>query len=164
MSDFTSIFALRSAVETGCKAAIAAATDKAVYIRTDKLEEFQNIRPRYELKANIGQSTGHRNICADGFARYDTFRVSIAVQIVTQSTPDKASDHETMIAAATGAMSNLHALTYDDATNWPMCFLAVPLRNAGIASTLKTAEGVEYSTIEFQGVVQIRPASWPVET
>lgn len=158
MSDLDTIYKLRTSLEAGFKTALEA-SGYPVVTRAETAVEFQNRRPRYEIKARMGSATGHRYVCPDGYARYDAFRFSLAVQVVTNAAAENTVDELT--AKAASILDKLHATVAEDSTNWPNCYLAIPLRNNRIESTLKTEDGIEYSTTEFQGIAQVRRSAWP---
>lgn len=164
MSALNDIYKLRSQLESSMASSLTAA-GFAVVTRANAPADFQQIRPRIELKAKIGAATGHRNICPDGLARYDCYRVTFAVQVVSAPSNDGISDlHEQLIGKLRATMEMLAQYTAADETNFPNVFLALPLRDSGTVDTLKSEDGVEYSVLTWESIAKIRESAWPQPT
>mgnify|MGYP003345201215 FL=1 len=55
-------------------------------------ENFQQLRPRVELKVAIGAATGRCHIFSDKSRAFDAWSFSLAIQCVTAPNPDPASN------------------------------------------------------------------------
>ncbi|SRR5260221_8169708 len=139
--------------------------DLKVYTRLNAPEDYQKFRPRIELKCAIGAATGRRHFCSDQKLRYDAFNFTLGLQAVTAPNPTPAQNelHEDYVARIRNNASSLGGeATFLDMVNFPGVYIAEPLKDAGIADTLKTNEGVEYSTLSYSGIVCIRHSAWSV--
>lgn len=161
MSELLDIYKIRMQLESGLSAALTAA-EFAVVTRANEPENYQQLRPRLELKARLGPSTGHRHICPDGLVRLDAWRVTVAVQAITAPQGDGLNAlHEEYLGKLRSVLMTLAQYTFADSVNFPNLFLAVPFKDSGTVDTLKTGEGVEYSVLLFDSIVQIRESAWP---
>lgn len=161
MSDYSDIYKLRTELESSIAATLTA-QGFTVLTRANSPVEFQQVRPRLELKCKIGAATGHKAICPDGLTRYDTFRVSTAVQVISVPSSDGTNAaHEEYIGKVRASVDVLAQYSFDDSANYPNVYLATPMRDTGTADTLKTEEGIEYSVLTWDSIVAIRQSAWP---
>ena len=162
MAELLDIYKLRSSLENGIKN-LFEAEELVAITRQEHPENFHQVRPRFEIKASIGAATGHRHLCPDNIVRFDYFRFVLALQVVTNPAVAGSSNtaHEDFVAKARVLMSTAAQQSWDDETNFPLVFIAEPLRDAGTESVLKDSEGVEYSTLAFNGIACIRQTAWP---
>lgn len=136
--------------------------DIAAVTRANFPKEFQQKTPRVEIKIAIGAANGHRFICPDGFARYDRWRFTLAIQAVTKPANDGASIlHEIFLGRIRKIASTLAQTTWTDTEHFPNIRFAEPLRDSGDTNTLKSNEGYESSVVSFTGTICIRESAWP---
>jgi hypothetical protein len=160
MSELADIYQIRTKLETALAKALVA-KEFSVVTRANKPANFQQIRPRLELVCQIGAATGHKNVCPDGLARFDCYRVTTSVQAITAPANNGVSGlHEIYVGTVRGEMSTLAQYSFADTNNFPELFLAVPLRDSGTVSTLKAEDGVEYSVLTYDSIVKIRESAW----
>lgn len=163
MATVAELMQLREPLEESIRAALVAQGLSAVTRKTFP-SKFQQARPRHEIKCIIGQATGHMFSCPDGHIRYDGWRFNLAWQVVTNpknSNNEDNSTHEEHVGIARAYASTLAQNSWSDATNFPNTLIAEILRETGAPSTLKAQDGVEYTTLNFSGIICIRQTAWP---
>lgn len=135
----------------------------ATKTRQNKPSQFQQERPRVEIKVSIGQATGHRHIFTDNSTAYDEWSFILAAQFVTAPNPDPAQNmiHSDYVAKGRDILFNLAQRSWNDTDNFPNLLIAEPLRDAGTDDYLKADDGVEYTTLSYAGIVRVRSAAWP---
>lgn len=137
--------------------------DIAAITRANAPAQFQQATPRVEIKCSIGAANRHRFCCPDGFARYDRWRCTLSIQCVTTLAGDgQESIHEQFLGLIRSICSTLAQETWDDFNRFPNVRFAEPLLDAGDTNTSKSAEGMEYTVINFTGTLCIRESAWPV--
>jgi hypothetical protein len=143
--------------------AVLTAVGFSVFTRLNAVDDFQKPVPRIELKAAIGTATGHRLVCPDGVLRYDYYHFQLAVQAVTspQNVPENNDLHEEYLCQVRAAMSAIGGNeSLADMANFPNVFIAEKLTDLGTQDYLKEEDGIEYSTLAYDGIVCIRPAAF----
>lgn len=154
------IYQVRSQLEEGTRQLFQAQVIVAI-TRANAPKQFQQATPRVEIKATIGAANGHRFICPDGFARFDRWRCTIAIQAVTRPIGDGISAlHEQFLGRIRNIMSTFSQETQQDKIIFPNIRMAQPVRDSGDSNTLKQAEGIEYSVLTFNGTVCIEEFAW----
>lgn len=154
------LFELRTASEEAIRATFVAMQFTAI-TRANAPVDFQKARPRIEIKCSIGAATGHRFFCPDNIARYDRWRLSLALQCITAPDNDGTSAlHEVFTSRVRNTVATLAQQSWSDLVNFPLHRLAEPFRDTGDQSTLKTEEGVEYTVLSFSNVICIRETAW----
>lgn len=139
------------------------AQDPVIYAATRQNIEFQKKTPRVEIKAMIGQATGHRNICPDRILRYDAWRFQLGIQVVTMLKPSSVNEsHESYVGTVREKCAVVAQESWSDLVNFPHSYMAEPLRDTGTQDTLKTTDGFEYSTLGYSGIIVIRQTAWPI--
>lgn len=137
--------------------------DISAITRANAPAEFQQATPRVEIKLAIGAATGHRFPCPDGFARFDRWRFTLAIQCVTRPASDGENViQEVFLGRIRNICTTLAQLTWDDRVNFPNVRIAEPLRDAGDNATLKPQDGCEYTVLTFNGTLCIREDAWPI--
>lgn len=150
---------IRPALEDAIKAALVAGGISAIN-RSDI--DFQRETPRAEIKCLLNAATGHRQVCPDGVVRYDSWRFSLYVQVVTFTEEAGVSAaHEDYIGVVRAVLSELAQKSWTDETNFPTVLIAEPLRDGTVSDTLKAEDGTEYSTLSFNSIVSVRQTAWP---
>jgi hypothetical protein len=153
----------KDATQSGGLNAILTGLGFSVFTRLNAPESFQTTRPRLELKAEIGTATGRRFVCPDNVLRFDAFNFSLKVQAVTEPQNDAANNeqHEEYCGQIRAAMSGIGGNeSLADTLNFPNIYIAEYLRDNGTFDTLKETEGLEYSVLEYAGIVCIRPTAF----
>lgn len=134
-----------------------------VFTRINAIGEFYKITPRVELKAEIGEATGHRFMCPDNVLRFDYFNFNLAIQCVTRPKNKPANNelHEVYVSTVRAAMSAIGGNeSLRDHVNFPSVFIAEFLKDSGTADYLKESDGLEYTTLSYAGIVGIRQTAW----
>ena len=163
MSNLSNLYRLRTQLEINIQAKLIE-LEFAVLTLANAPQKFQQVTPRTELKAKIGAVTGHKNICPDGLTRFDTYRVSVALQVVCPLIADgKNTILEEYVATLRGAMSTLAQYSFADTTNFPDVFLAVPFKDAGTQEPAQK-DGFQYAVLSYDSIVKIRETAWPAAT
>lgn len=160
MSAIVDILQLRGPLEESVRTSFVAAGYAAV-TRQNFPQSFQQARPRFEIKALIGAATGHRIQCPDNIVRFDRWRFTLNVQVVTNTSGTDATTHEAHVGYARAFLMTLAQVSWTDTTNFPNTLIAEPLRETGSSSYLKAEDGVEYTTLNYAGVVSVRETAWP---
>lgn len=159
MAAISDILQLRAPIEESMRAYFLGVNIFAV---TRQNQEFVKKTPRIEIKALIGQATGHFNFCPDGKLRYDCFRFQFSVQAVTMikaTGPD--ANHELFVGKVREYVSSMAYASWTDTTNFPNTLIAEPLRDTGTQDTLASKDGMEYSVLSYSGIISIRKTAWP---
>jgi hypothetical protein len=154
------LYDLRGQLESAIKNMFDA-QEISSYTRLNAADEFQKVRPRLEIKARIGAPLNHYRIFSDSTKRNDMFRFDLALQVVTDPATAASPLHGQMVARVDSLMQPLQYGSQLDYVNFPFITILY-LRDTGIASTLKTEEGVEYSVLGYEGHLGIRPDAWPI--
>lgn len=164
------IYAVRQALENGptpgSPGGLAGLFTEAGYnvvTRQNQPADFQQLRPRVEIKVEIGPATGRLHLFSTNERAFDAWAFNVAIQCVTAPGSDPATNtsNELFVAEIRALMQQAAQITWADTTNFPYHLIAEPFRDAGTADTLKTSEGVEYSTLSFAGIVCVRGTAWP---
>lgn len=134
-----------------------------VITRQNAPAEFQQIRPRVELKVSLGAATGRCHIFTDKSRAFDAWQFALAIQCVTApvNDPSQNTQHEDFVAAVRQLMLNAAQITWTDSTHFPWHYIAEPLRDSGTADYLKAEDGVEYTTLSYGGIIGVRDTAWP---
>lgn len=153
-------FNLKTEIEENLRK-VFEANEIVAITRQNAPENFQQKRPRVEIKCTIGAATGRRELCADGYVRDSGFSFLMDLQIVTQPSPDDVQSlDEIYVAKVRSICTTVSQLTWNDLTNFPSIFIAEPLRESGTQDNLKSQDGVEYSIVGYVGIVCIRSAAF----
>src|SRR5579872_4040592 len=156
----------RDATQTGGLNAIltAALAVVPVYTRINAIEDYYKIRPRVDLKCSVGAATGRRFLCPDGLLRYDAFHFVAGLQVITEprNIPANNEMHEQMISTCRKVMSGIGGNeSAADVVNFPNVLIAEVLKDSGVSdSSVDEKDGLEYTTIGYEGIVCIRPQAW----
>ena len=157
-----SIFKLRSALEEAIRSWFVS-QDIAAITRQNQPANFIQARPRVEIRCRIGAATGRRHICPDGILRFDAWAFDLAINAVTSPDGNQAQNtlHEDYLALIRSYASSLGGPScFLDTANFPLHYIAEPIRDGGTDDTLKTEEGVEYSVLTYSGIFCIRHSAW----
>lgn len=158
------IYGFRSAIENGVVAYLTALGLTAL-TRQNAITSFNQKTPRVEVRADIGGSNGHKAICPDGQLRFDQFTFGLRVQCIVRPNSDPAQNTmiEQYIGTVRGLMSTVGGIpTANDTINFPLHYIAEPLRDVNTLDSLKSDEGLEMSTLSYSGVIMIRHSAWPL--
>jgi hypothetical protein len=153
----------RDTSQQGGLNAVLTAKGFSVFTRLNGVDAFQKVLPRVELKAEIGEATGHRIVCPDGVLRFDYFNFRLAVQATTspQNVPANNEQHEIFLATVREAISAIGGNeSLADTVNFPNVFIAEYLKDSGTSDYLREKDGTEYSTLSYDGIVCIRPSAF----
>ncbi|MDE2099883.1 MAG: hypothetical protein KGL39_21700 [Patescibacteria group bacterium] len=144
--------------------ALLAAGNVKIYTRINALGEYYIIRPRVDLKVDIGQATGRRIALPNQQLRFDAFHFHVGIQIVTnpRNIPAENLLHEQMISICRQTLGGIGGNeSYNDMVNFPNVFIAEVLKDTGVSdSVIDKDEGLEHTTFGYEGIVCIRPAAW----
>lgn len=159
-------YRLREAIEdkdkfqSGGIASLLAAEAMRVYTRLNALDDWYKERPRLDLKASVGAATGRRIVCGDGLLRFDSFAFTVAVQVVTEprNSAEQNDLHEEMCQTVRRVMSGIGGQsTFDNFLIFPEIYIAEVLKDTGVSdNSVDEAEGLEYTTLSWDGIVCIR--------
>lgn len=153
----------RDKTQTGGLNAVLLALGFNVFTRLNAATDFQQVRPRIELISEIGAATGRRFVCPDGVLRFDAFAFRLGIQAVTvpSNIPADNQEHEDYLANVRAAMSAIGGPeSFADTVNFPNVYIAEFLKDAGADAYLKDNEGIEYTTLSYEGIVCIRKSAW----
>jgi len=155
-----SLLELRGALEAGA-AALVSDTLKT-FTRLNAVV-FQKDTPRVEIKVTIGSATGHKKVLQhDALVRFDQFNFTIAFTAVTRPNPNATQNnlHPDLVARVGNMAQTFAQTTWTDTTNFPRHYVAEALRDAGRPNTLKPEQGVEQTTLNYSGIICVRPGAW----
>lgn len=155
----------RDTSQQGGLNAVLTAQGFNVFTRLNAVDSFYKVLPRIELKAEIGEATGHRVVCPDGVLRFDYWHFRLAIQATTspQNKPANNEQHEQFLATVRQAMSAIGGNeSLADTVNFPNVFIAEFLKDNGTADNLKEEKGTEYSVLSYDGIVCIRPSAFGI--
>ena len=133
----------------------------AALTRQNQPENYQQARPRVEIKVSLGGATGRRFLCPDSIIRFDAFYFTLAIQCIT--TPNKPAAQnklaEDFVARVRDFCSSFAQNTWNDLTHFPALYIAERLKDTGTNDS-RIENGVEYSILSFSGIVGIRQTAW----
>lgn len=162
MSETDTIYRLRTGIEEAVRLSLES-QEFSVFTRSNAPAEFQKVRPRLEIKAMIGAATGRRVVLPNGTMKFDAWHFQLALQVVTAPQSAEANNqlHEQMLARARFVCSSIAQVSWNDFENFPNLYIAEPLKDSGTDSVLHSEDGVEYSTLGYEGIVCVRNTAWP---
>lgn len=162
------IYKLREAIEDrdssqqGGLNAILTQAGFTVLTHLNSVDEFYKPRPRIELKASVGAATGRRTV-VNGQLLYDAFHFQLGIQAVTspRNVPGLNDIHEEYIASVRAAMALIGGNeSLADTINFPNVYIAERMIDVGQQDYLKEDDGIEYSTLAYDGIVCFRPTAF----
>ncbi len=161
MSSLDDIYQLRKSVEENVRQVFEANEFKA-FTRQNAPVDFKKFRPRVEIKCQIGRATGRRKVFDNGTMKFDAWMLNLAIQAVTEPNNQDALNilHDEYVGRIRAIVSVLAQASWNDVANFPTLYIAEPFRDSGTEDVLKTSEGIEHSTLSFDGIVCIRNAAW----
>jgi len=150
--------------QSGGLNALITAQGLVVYTRINATGDWYKERPRVDLKCSIGNATGRRFACADNVPRYDAFHFALAIQVVTEPRNTAANNelHEQMCGIVRNTISSVGGNnSLADVLNFPNVLIPEVLKDSGVSdSAVDEKDGLEYTTMSWDGIVAIRPTAW----
>ena len=124
-------------------------------------QNFQQIRPRVDVKAKIGAGTGRRDIRpSDGVLVMNGWRFDLACNVVTNLQHDGVEfTHTQLCFEVRKLMQELAQLSWSNLALFPFHNIAECLRENGTQNTLDQQGNFEYTAMNFSGIVIIRPGT-----
>lgn len=155
--DIADLLDIEKWIEEGFKGFLAA-RGFSVFTRLNSVEDFQKVRPRVEIRSVLGSQNGHKALCIDFEERNDQWAITVIFQVVTapENKPEDNVLHGTMRGSLRAAMTTAAQKTFNDIVNFPYHVITEALIESGSVPVLKEDDGLEYSTVSFNGVVAIR--------
>jgi hypothetical protein len=133
-----------------------------VFTRLNAPSKFQSIRPRVELRADVGEATGRRAVRPDGGLVFDAFHFRLAVQAVTSLRNNNADNEmaESFLAQIRNTLCTVGAQqSLSDMVNFPNIYIAEILRDAGQTNHVDAEKGIEYNILAYEGITCFRPTA-----
>lgn len=169
MSALATVYQIRSEIEDGPQpgtvpggiSAALTALGFSVITRANAPANLQQARPRLELVCQVGAVTGKKDMRRDGQMVFSAWRFRLSVNCITAPGNDSQNVvHEQFLGTVRAALSTLGQGTWNDLFNFPNVLIAEPLKDTGSQSQLKTEQGVEYTVLNYDGIVMVRPGVW----
>jgi hypothetical protein len=151
---------LRGGIEYGTVQALTIAGFTAG-TRDSYPQNFQQVRPRCDVKARINGATGRRDIRpSDGVLVNNGWRFDLALNVVTILSHDgKEMTHSEMVSQVRKLAQALAQDSWVDSINWPLHAIVECLVETGNNGYSDGKKNEEYTAINFSGKVIIKPGT-----
>lgn len=152
-------------IETPLEEAVASKLREAgffVITRRNVSQEFQQQRPRCEVRVNLGGPTSqaHFHLIPETLEQHiDMFKFTLQVQVVTELTAAAANMQLPTYRARVRRLLGGAEKTLIDNDLLPYHFIC-RIWTAGTDYVLDQETGTEYSTLNYEGEVMIRASAW----
>lgn len=156
-------------IETPIEEATASFLRNAGFFAVTRLnanEDFQKQRPRVEIRALLGGPTpqAHVRLIPATFEQHiDIFRFTLHIQCVTELRAADTNNQMPIYRARIRRQTADISKTFIDDTLLPY-HAVCRCWAAGTEYLLNQEEGLEYSTLNYEGDVMVRPSAWPEST
>jgi hypothetical protein len=156
----TNVFDVKTGLEAGIVNLLGLTFGTiAVGTRETYPQNFQQIRPRIDVKGKINSHTGRRSIRpSTGTQIFDGWSFDIALNAVTALSHDGLElTHTQLCQSVRELMAEAALKSWSDLANFPLHLIAEPVKESGSQNTTDTKGNFEYTAIGFVGILIIRP-------
>lgn len=159
---FDEIYEFETQIEAAFKT-LFAANEIVCLVQTDAADDFQKVRPRFELRYIHGSPAGHNRPRAP-YYRVDSFVSMLEGKLVTNAKNTAGGglqEHSRYRARIRNVMVKARAYFAANPTLLQFYTITDDLIETGTSPITAPENGVFESDIQFTFKVNVRPDSWP---